>query len=138
MDPLVVKFQEAVRSIRLRGAGSTTKQQRLAIQAAIHGPDAAAVQRTVGRVDDGEDLGVLAAELLGLGRKQLLAYRHDLVAISLSRGHVHQPIVRVRLSRANIPDRRQILHPLRILFANVAQIQRQHRVFANAPAGHLG
>lgn len=53
---------------------------------------------------------------------------HNLVAIGLSRGHVHQPIARTRLARATIPDRRQMVHLLGILFANAAQVQRQRRV----------
>ncbi len=59
-----------------------------------------------------------------LDREKLLAHRNDLAASHLSSGPLQQPIARVRFACAAVPHRRQVLHFLGILLANVAQVQR--------------
>ena len=67
-------------------------------------------------IDNSQNLRVLAAELLRLGREQLLTNGHDLAALNLGLGHVYQPVAGMRLARTAIPHRRQVLHFLGILF----------------------
>jgi hypothetical protein len=58
-------------------------QQFLSITASVHRPDAAPVRVRSDQIDAGQHLRIFAAELLSLGRIELLLERYDFTAVHL-------------------------------------------------------
>ena len=83
-----------------------------------------------------QDFGVLTGEVFRLGRVQLLIEGDDLAAVDFGPGHVAEPVALMQFARAAVPHHSQVLHFLGILLADIAQVQRQHRVGLNPQATH--